>query len=94
MSQTDVQMTHQRSLERFRQIFGERVHSLTEDGYQVRVSTDTPTLLFARLKHMSNGNEIILKGYPATLSITQRTNHVLKFIGVYGDEQPTTLHQP
>lgn len=94
MSQTATQMTRQRSEQRFRQIFGERVHSLTEDGYQVRVSTDTPTLLFARLKHMSNGNEIILKGYPATLSITQRTNNILKFIGVYGDEQPTTLHQP
>lgn len=94
MSQTASQMTRQRSEQRFRQIFGERVHSLTEDGYQVRVSTDTPTLLFCRLKHMANGNEIILKGYPATLSITQRTNHVLKFIGVYGDEQPTTLHQP
>lgn len=94
MSQTASQMTRQRSEQRFRQIFGERVHSLTEDGYQVRVSTDTPTLLFCRLKHMSNGNEIILKGYPATLSITQRTNNILKFIGVYGDEQPTALHQP
>lgn len=94
MSQTASQMTRQRSEQRFRQIFGERVHSLTEDGYQVRVSTDTPTLLFCRLKHMANGNEIILKGYPATLSITQRTNNILKFISVYGDEQPTTLHQP
>lgn len=94
MSQTASQMTRQRSEQRFRQIFGERVHSLTEDGYQVRVSTDTPTLLFCRLKHMANGNEIILKGYPATLSITQRTNNILKFIGVYGDEQPTALHQP
>lgn len=94
MSQTASQMTRQRSEQRFRQIFGERVHSLTEDGYQVRVSTDTPTLLFCRLKHMANGNEIILKGYPATLSITQRTNNILKFIGVYGDEQPTALHKP
>lgn len=94
MSQTASQMTRQRSEQRFRQIFGERVRSLTEDGYQVRVSTDTPTLLFCRLKHMANGNEIILKGYPATLSITQRTNNILKFIGVYGDEQPTALHQP
>lgn len=94
MSQTASQMTRQRSEQRFRQIFGERVHSLTEDGYQVRVSTDTPTLLFCRLKHMANGNEIILKGYPATLSITQRTNNILKFIGVYGDDNPTALHQP
>lgn len=94
MSQTASQMTRQRSEQRFRQIFGERVHSLTEDGYQVRVSTDTPTLLFCRLKHMANGNEIILKGYPATLSITQRTNNILKFIGVYGDDQPTALHKP
>lgn len=94
MSQTESQMTRQRSDERFRQIFGERVHSLTEDGYQVRVSTDTPTLLFARLKHMSNGNEIVLKGYPLTQSITQHTNHVLKFLGVYGDDKPTALHQP
>lgn len=94
MSQTESQMTRQRSEQRFRQIFGERVHSLTEDGYQVRVSTDTPTLLFCRLKHMANGNEIILKGYPATLSITQRTNNILKFIGVYGDDNPTALHQP
>ena len=94
MSQTASQMTRQRSEQRFRQIFGERVHSLTEDGYQVRVSTDTPTLLFCRLKHMANGNEIILKGYPATLSITQRTNNILKFIGIYGDDKPTALHQP
>lgn len=94
MSQTASQMTRQRSEQRFRQIFGERVHSLTEDGYQVRVSTDTPTLLFCRLKHMANGNEIVLKGYPATLSITQRTNNILKFIGVYGDDKPTALHQP
>ena len=94
MSQTASQMTRQRSEQRFRQIFGERVKSLTEDGYQVRVSTDTPTLLFCRLKHMANGNEIILKGYPATLSITQRTNNILKFIGIYGDEQPTALHKP
>lgn len=60
---------------RFTKVFEERVSSLVKDGYCKRVDTRLPNLWLVRLKHMSNGNEIVIKGYPIEEVITQQTNH-------------------
>lgn len=60
---------------RMTKVFQERVDSLLKDGYCKRVDTRLPHLWLVRLKHMSNGNEIILKGYPTDGVISQQTNH-------------------
>lgn len=60
----------------FTTTFQERLTSLLEDGYVVRVKCEDKRLMFVRLKHMGNGNTIILKGYPHERLITQYTNNV------------------
>lgn len=60
---------------RMTKVFQERVDSLLKDGYCKRVDTRLPHLWLVRLKHMSNGNEILLKGYPTDGVIYQQTNH-------------------
>lgn len=60
---------------RMTKVFQERVDSLLKDGYCKRVDTRLPHLWLVRLKHMSNGNEILLKGYPTDGVISQQTNH-------------------
>lgn len=60
---------------RMTKVFQERVDSLLKDGYCKRVDTRLPHLWLVRLKHMSNGNEILLKGYPSDGVISQQTNH-------------------
>lgn len=60
---------------RMTKVFQARVDSLLKDGYCKRVDTRLPHLWLVRLKHMSNGNEILLKGYPSDGVISQQTNH-------------------
>ena len=60
---------------RMTKVFQERVDSLLKDGYCKRVDTRLPHLWLVRLKHMSNGNEILLKGFPSDGIISQQTNH-------------------
>ena len=60
---------------RMTKVFQERVDSLLKDGYCKRVDTRLPHRWLVRLKHMSNGNEILLKGYPTDGVISQQTNH-------------------
>lgn len=61
---------------RMTKVFQERVDSLLKDGYCKRVDTRLPHLWLVRMKHMANGNEILLKGYPSEGLITQQTNHI------------------
>lgn len=60
----------------FAKVFKERITSLLEDRYCLRVKSESTTIWYARLKHMANGNEITLMGYPRTGVIEQWTNHV------------------
>lgn len=69
-------MAHQLS-DKFQQVFEERIKSLLEDQYCKRVDTRLPQVWIVRLKHMSNGNEILLRAYPYYRTIHQYTNHVL-----------------
>ena len=69
-------MAHQHS-DKFQQVFEERIKSLLEDHYYKRVDTRLPHVWLVRLKHMSNGNEILLRGYPLSKVFFQYTNHVL-----------------
>lgn len=57
--------------------FEERVRSLRSDNYCVRVETRLPHIWIARLHHMANGNDIIIKAYPHELKMEQFTNRVL-----------------
>ena len=76
MNLTEQQMEHQRS--KFEMVYEERVKSLLTDRYCCRVDTRLPHVWVSRFKHMSNGNEVVLKAYPADRKIMQWTNHVLR----------------
>lgn len=67
---------------RFTKIFEERLNSLLEDNYQKRVDTRLSHIWFVRLKHMANGNTIILRGYPHDGRIEQSTNGIIKHIEI------------
>lgn len=69
-------MAHPHS-DKFQQVFEERIKSLLEDHYCKRVDTRLPHFWIVRLKHMSNGNEIVLRGFPKDGIIIQMTNHVV-----------------
>lgn len=62
---------------RFSNVFEERVRSFLDDHYCLRVSTQLPNLWLVRLKHMANGNTIVLKGYPMDGRIVQLTNGIV-----------------
>lgn len=64
--------------ELFTKVFNERVESLIKDRYCKRIDTRLPNLWFVRLKHMSNGNTIVLKAYPQDSVIHQFTNGICK----------------
>lgn len=78
MNQTELQMEHQRS--KFEIVYEERIKSLLTDRFCCRFDTRLPSVWVTRFKHMSNGNEVVLKGYPADGKIMQWTNHVVKHI--------------
>lgn len=59
--------------------FGERIQALTDDHYCLRIKTETRELLFAKLKHMANGNQVTLTADLRTGELTQKTNGVVKF---------------
>lgn len=61
----------------------ERLRSHVQDGYVVRHETKMDTFYMVRLKHMSNGNEIVLKADFEHYSLSQKTNHILTHFQVY-----------
>ena len=63
---------------KFEKVYEERVKSLLADRYCCRFKSRLPYIWVSRFMHMSNGNEIVLKGYPADRKIMQWTNHVLR----------------
>lgn len=63
--------------DKFTRVFNERVRSLIEDHYCKRVDTRLPHYWHVRLKHMSNGNDIVLRGYPHESMIIQSTNLIV-----------------
>lgn len=63
--------------DRFTRVFNERVRSLVEDHYCMRFATRMPHYWHVRLKHMSNGNEVVLRGYPHDSKIIQTTNLIV-----------------
>lgn len=71
-------MAHPHS--KFNQVYEERVQSFLVDHYCKRVDTRLPNVWVTKFKHMSNGNEIILKGYPMDGVIMQWTNRVFRHI--------------
>lgn len=62
---------------KFSKVFDERVSSLLADGYCKRVDTRLSHFWFVRLKHMANGNDIVLRGYPLEGCIVQTTNNIV-----------------
>ena len=62
---------------KFSKVFDERVSSLLADGYCKRLDTRLPHFWIVRLKHMANGNEIVLRGYPLDGYIVQSTNNIV-----------------
>ena len=62
---------------KFTKVFEERLRSFLDDHYCKRVESRLPNLWFVRLKHMSNGNNIVLRGYPLDGTITQQTNGIV-----------------
>lgn len=62
---------------RLSSVFEERVRSLIDDQYCLRVKSRLSNVWFARLHHMANGNDIIIKAYPLDHKIQQYTNKIL-----------------
>lgn len=62
---------------KFTKVFNERVSSLLADNYCKRLDTRLPHFWIVRLKHMANGNEIVLRGYPQDGCIIQTTNNIV-----------------
>ena len=62
---------------KFTKVFDERVSSLLADNYCKRLDTRLPHFWIVRLKHMANGNEIVLRGYPNEGWIVQSTNNII-----------------
>lgn len=62
---------------RFTKVFDERVNSLMADHYCKRVDTRLTHLWLVRLHHMSNGNDVVLRGYPLDHMIIQTTNQIV-----------------
>lgn len=62
---------------KFTKVFDERVSSLLADHYCKRLDTRLPHFWIVRLKHMANGNEIVIRGYPQDSMIVQTTNNVV-----------------
>ena len=62
---------------KFTRVFNERVSGLLADGYCKRVDTRLSHFWFVRLKHMTNGNDIVLRGYPQEGCIIQTTNNIV-----------------
>ena len=56
--------------------FEERVRSLLDDHYCLRVKTRLSNIWIARLHHMANGNDIVIKAYPKQMILEQFTNKV------------------
>lgn len=73
---------HPSSDNHIQRLFGERVRSLLEDGFCLRVKSVSPTLLYAYLVHRFNGNHIKLYARPMAGTIEQYTNGLLKFLHV------------
>lgn len=59
--------------------YEERIRALVADGYCLRYDYRSPTLAMARLKHMANGNHVILKADYNCRKLTQHTNNVLRY---------------
>ena len=76
-------LMNEKSSHLMEKVFSERVKSLIEDRYMVRVRHTSPTLWFVRLHHMCNGNDIILKCYPLEKRVMQLTNHVKVYEEVF-----------
>lgn len=62
---------------KFSKVFNERLSSLLADKYCKRLDTRLPHFWIVRLKHMANGNEIVLRGYPQDGLIVQTTNNIV-----------------
>lgn len=62
---------------KFTKVFNERVSSLLADKYCKRLDTRLPFFWIVRLKHMANGNEVVLRGYPMEGMIVQTTNNIV-----------------
>lgn len=77
----------QAQTQRLFKIFEERVRSLTDDQYCLRVLTRLSNIWCARLHHMSNGNDIVIKAYPKENRIVQYTNKVKTHEEVLGQQQ-------
>lgn len=57
--------------------FEERIRSLLDDHYCLRVKTRLSNIWIARLHHMANGNDIVIKAFPLEQRITQYTNRII-----------------
>jgi hypothetical protein len=62
---------------KFTKVFNERVSSLLADKYCKRLDTRLSHFWIVRLKHMANGNEVVLRGYPMEGLIVQTTNNIV-----------------
>lgn len=69
--------------EKFKALFNERVNSQLQDGYFPQVYSTSGNVLFAKLRHGTNGNVIKVYGYLANHQLDQFTNGRLKYTAIF-----------
>lgn len=60
-----------------------RLKSAVEDGYLLSHSTETASFYCASLVHRANGNRIVLFADFGKMTLSQKTNHLLTYLGTY-----------
>lgn len=69
--------------EKFKSLFAERVNSQLQDGYFPQVISTSGNVLFAKLRHGTNGNVIKVYGYLVNHQLDQFTNGRLKYTAIF-----------
>lgn len=69
--------------EKFKALFDERVNSQLQDGYFPMVYWTSGKVLFAKLRHRTNGNVIEIFGMIDNHQLDQFTNGRLKYTAIF-----------
>lgn len=73
-------MTVSRGSKTYR-IIDQRIRSLVDDGYQIRVHSQLPWYEFIRLVHSYNGNRIVIRVWHHLNRMEQVTNDKITYSG-------------
>lgn len=73
-------------------VVAQRATAFLSEGYHFVVKTESVSLMFYSLRHLSNGNTITLIAYPKRNHFVQKRNGVIVASGAIIDTCHETLH--